>query len=261
MRYVRLFSIYFQDAFEQRARSLVWFLISLFGPLLMVLFWRGANYTHQQFSFSTISTYYFLLIIASAFLMSHPEEQVAEEDIHQGSLVSYLLKPFSYLLTNFMSELPWRVIQGFFGVIVVILCYILFRNVISIHASLPVIGMSICTAVLGYILGFLYKMTLGMLVFWLTEIDGILQMSDMILFTFAGYIAPLFLFPTMLDRIATFLPFSYILYFPVITFQGRVDGIYFLQIVATQLVWIVFFFTTYKILWERGLKKFTAVGQ
>lgn len=261
MRYGKIFLIYFQDAFEQRARSFVWFLISLFGPLIMVLFWKGASYQQAYYSFSDISTYYFLFIIASAFLMSHPEEWIAEDHIHNGNLAGFLLRPFPYFLSNFLSEFPWRAIQGLFGVIVVVLCYTFFTNTISIPFSLQTISMGICVATLGYILGFVYKITLALLAFWFTEIGGILHMSDILIFTFAGYIAPLFLFPDLLGRIAVILPFSYILYFPVITFQGKVSGQEFIKIIVTQLVWIFVFSCIYKLLWNKGLKKFTAVGQ
>lgn len=261
MRYLKLFSIYFQDAFAQRARSLVWFLISLIGPIIMIIFWRGASYQHTSWSFSTISTYYFLLIIASAFLMTHPEEWIAEEHIKGGNLAQFLLRPFSYFFSNFMSELPWRIIQGLFGLIVVVICYYLFGKLINISFSFQNLIISIIISILGYLLGFVYKMNLALLAFWFTEISGILQVSDILIFTFGGYIAPIFLFPDTLAHIATILPFSYIIYFPVVAFQGKVDVLNFFRIVGIQVAWITLFSVSYKILWRKGLKKFTATGQ
>lgn len=83
-KYFKIFSLHWQDAFQSRSRSVVWFLLSLAGPLILLLFWRGAfqnTKTIGGWNFSSFVTYYFLLIIAGALLVSHIEEGVALDDI------------------------------------------------------------------------------------------------------------------------------------------------------------------------------------
>jgi len=120
MRYVRMLLIHFEDALAERSRSFVWFLIALINPLMLLLFWRGAILekpdAYGQWNIPSIMSYYLLLIIAGAFLQVHIDEKIAYSDIQQGQLANYLTRPFSYLLWNFFIELPYRVIQGSFGV-------------------------------------------------------------------------------------------------------------------------------------------------
>jgi len=73
MRYVKLFLLGFQDMLSDRSRLLVWFLIGVISPLILLTFWRGtkgvAGWTPNE-----ISSYYFLVIVAGALLISHHEE-------------------------------------------------------------------------------------------------------------------------------------------------------------------------------------------
>jgi len=134
MRYLRIFSIYFQDAFVQKSRSFVWFLLSLTGPFMFLLFWTGAKVTKNAgFNLSAISSYYFLLTIASSLLMAHIENEVGIIDIHEGGLVNYLLKPFSYFWLKFFLEIPWRILQSIMGGIVFLLLILFFISVKTIH--------------------------------------------------------------------------------------------------------------------------------
>src|SRR5689334_7180600 len=105
MRYFRIFLLHFQQAFALRSRSLVWFGISLFNPVTFLIFWTGA-YNEKSTLFagwnlSYVSTYYFLLVIASSLLIVHIEEDISYWDIQQGGLSRYLLKPFSYVKSKF----------------------------------------------------------------------------------------------------------------------------------------------------------------
>src|SRR5579872_2902526 len=153
MKYLKIFLLYFQNVGEQRARCFVWFLLSLFGPLVLILFWRGAKFTNG-ITFSEITTYYLFFIIAGALLMSHIEDDVARLDIQEGGLVSFILKPFSYYWTRLFSEIPWRIFQGFFGIITLILCLVLFHIHLSITHSLLFILLGIISSFFAYILSY-----------------------------------------------------------------------------------------------------------
>src|SRR6478735_11104293 len=120
MRFFRIFLLYFQTVLEYRGRSFVSFLIAFLIPGTMILFWNGATQSKgSHIQFSTIASYYLLLIPIGVALTSHVEEDIAREDIQEGSLVKYLTKPFSYYWIKFYQEIPFRIIQGFFGVIAV----------------------------------------------------------------------------------------------------------------------------------------------
>lgn len=259
MRYAKILFLNFQQVFEERTRSFIWFLLSLYGPLLMILFWRGAN---TVISFSAISSYYFLLVIGGSLLMSHSEENIALIDIQEGRLGNYILKPFKYFFAKWMEEIPYRLLQSSFGVVTLIL----FLFVLHIHISSFVSGVFniVITFLLiigGIVLAQIYKTCLGFIAFWMTDAYGVFQISEMLIFVFAGYIVPLFLFPHTIEFIAYILPFSYMIYFPVAAFTGLFTLGQLVLILLGQLFWIGCFSLLYTFMWKKGLKMFTGVGQ
>lgn len=260
MRYAKILFLYFQEGIEQRARNFVYFLLSLFGPLVLILFWRGAH-TSGNWNFSAITTYYLFFIIAGALLMAHIEDDVARIDIQEGSLVSYILKPFSYYWTKFFAELPWRVFQGFFGLITLFICIIFFKVHISIATSMFFIIATILSSFLAYILSFSFKMCLGLIALWTTDISGMYQFFDMLAFIFAGYIVPIYLFPHNLQVISYILPFAYMIYFPIAVLQGQLSTQQVLLFLGIQFGWVIIFYAIYTYLWKKGLHQFTGVGQ
>jgi ABC-2 type transport system permease protein len=265
MRHLRIFLLYFQHIFEYRSRSFVWFLKSTIGPLLILTFWigalKGSNTIPSQWSFSTLTSYYFLLIIATALLTAHIEEVVAKEDIQEGRLVKYILKPFSYFWANFFIETPYRVLQGTMAIIAASFLVYLFKVNFAFTTDPEVLLLGIIISILAYFLSFVFKMIVGLLGFWLIDIHGFNQLVDVILLVFAGYILPLSLLPKPFEILSYFLPFSYMIYFPIIAFQGKLKLIELLEIISAQILWLLVFYLLYRFLWSRGLKKFTAVGQ
>jgi ABC-2 type transport system permease protein len=113
----------------------------------------------------------------------------------------------------------------------------------------------------AYLLSFTMKMILGSIAFWVIDIRGVFQVFDMITWIFAGYVVPLNIFPQPLQQIAYALPFSYIIYFPITAFQGKLNSLQLVGIIAMQLIWIALLFGLYQFMWRKGVRKFTGVGQ
>lgn len=265
MRYVKIFSLHFQDVFNNRGRSFVWFLVSLLNPLFFLIFWNGViqerGVIQKTWTMNAMTSYYLLLTIASSFLIVHIEEDVAWRDIKEGILAKYLVRPFSYLLIKFMEEMPWRIIQGFFGVVVFLL-FTIFLNVSLplVHDPLGIM-FSILITILAFVISFLFKMSLGLTAFWTTDFWGTLSLEEIGMLIIGGIAMPLTLYPTLLQHIARILPLAYIVYFPVVAIEGILSLSELEGVVFVQLVWIVLLYWIYRFLWDRGIKKFTAIGQ
>ena len=156
MKYARIFFFHLQDAIEERSRMIVWFLISLINPMVYLLFWRGAYLNLEEstvgWQFSSFASYYFLLVIASSFLLVHIEEYIAYFDIERGYLANQLLKPVSYFWYHFFHELPYRVVQGSFGLLVFLLFYFGYPGLIQLSPSIEIFFLSIILVIGGYVL-------------------------------------------------------------------------------------------------------------
>jgi ABC-2 type transport system permease protein len=96
--------------------------------------------------------------------------------------------------------------------------------------------------------------------FWTTQSKNFYSLVYGVGQFLSGFIAPLALFPGVFQSIADLLPFRSALGLPIEILMGRLT---FDQITAgliITLVWTVAMFVLYRVLWQRGLKRYEAVG-
>lgn len=265
MRYIRILLLHFEHVFEQRLRSFVWFVVTFVNPLVLILFWQGALKGGKEivpgWSINTIVSYYFLAAIIAAFLVSHIEEDISESDIRKGELVRYLVKPFPYYWIKLFEETPYRILQGAYGIITLVIFYFCFGRFISLSSDPITIFLAIIIAVLAAFISNTFKQTIGLLAFWITDIYGLYEVLEVIHIVFAGVVMPLALLPPFIRVIANILPFAYIIYYPIVAFIGQLSHIELLRVIVVQSLWLGLMVIIYQRVWTAGIKKFTAIGQ
>lgn len=262
MRFVRIFFLSFQNVYQYRSQIFIWFLISLLHPLVYLLFWSGSvplegRGAGEQ---AMISAYYLLLIVAGGLLFVHVETD-AYEDIQRGQLSLYLLKPFSYLKFKWVDELPWRLIQGAFGAVSLLVIFVFNRDVLAFSPGFERFGISVLSVVLGYTSMFLFKMIILLTALWVTDIGGVQQFVEMILIVFSGIIMPIDLFPEGLAQYVVLTPFPYMIYYPIQSFLTGTHTRELVRIIGIQMFWVFFLYGVYRIVWHFGNRRFSAVGQ
>lgn len=265
MRFIRILLIHLQRVLAQRMRSFVWFMMTVINPVILILFWHGAL-QHTGGSLGSwkeadFTTYYLVLMLASNILVVHIEEHISFYDIRLGYLSGQLVRPFSYYWLMFFEEMPYRIIQGSFGVIAAVILVVFFNNVSFFKPSLttiPLVGLIIIGALA---VSFTFKMIVGLLSFWIVQIDGIMDMEFILSLIYGGYIIPLSLLPHSFQVLIGFTPFPWITYYPALALTGKLTTHEMIVVIGQQLVWITGLSIIYKIAWSRGVKKFTAVGQ
>lgn len=264
MAIINIALLHFQQVFHHRLRSFVWFLIPLLNNLILILFWRGAlshTAAGTGWTMPAITAYYFLLTIAGSLLSSHIEEDVALYDIQYGELTKYLTRPFPYYWIKFIEEIPYRILQGFYGVILVILFTFFFGTVVRLSSD-PVIVLScLIMCVLAFFLSFTLKMNLGMSAFWFKDSRGFFELITIVMIVFSGGIIPIHFLPTSLKTLSYALPFAYTAYFPIMAIQGQYSYLEVVRLIGMQALWLAVLVLFNRFLWREGIKQFTAFGQ
>lgn len=263
MRYVRIFLLNFQSLLAHRSRSLIYVFTYVFNSLLFLAFVRGVfinNNSLGGWTLSTVTSYYFLLILAPALLMTHPEIPILRDDIEKGELAGRLLKPFSYYWQRFYTEFPYRIFQGLLATAIYFGLSIVFGNFLHLDLSLMEIGLIVTILVLAYMISFTFKMIIAIVALWTTDVRGLHELTEVIILIFAGFIVPVNLLPSLLEKVAYILPFSYMIYFPVIAIQGKLSTPSILSVIGTQIIWLVVLIIVFRYQWKRGLMRFTDLG-
>ena len=105
-----------------------------------------------------------------------------------------------------------------------------------------------------------YEIRQGTLAFRLEQSGSLFEVWLGLFGVFSGYLIPLELFPRWLEQGARFLPFRYMLAFPVEMVIGLTPRGVALGELAIQWLFVVLLATAARLAWRAGLRRFAAYG-
>ncbi len=259
LKHVGVFHLACIDMFTDRGRGMVYFGLSFVNALVYFQIWKSAGV--KMIGGIDLQSYYFLLMAIGSFVFVHVETPIAYLDIAEGNLSSLLTKPYSYGLYRLFSELPWRLFQGMVGALLIIFLELVFHVSIHVVTGWIEILIMILSILFGFFIMYLYKTILGLAAFWMTEILGLTQTSDVVLLLLGGYVIPIVAFPSWAQTIAWMTPFPYVAYVPVLLAGGSVTITQSFQYLFGQICWIGILSVVVYFVWNAGVKLYVGMGE
>ncbi len=188
-------------------------------------------------------------------------EYEINEDIKNGGLSKYVIRPIGYLPYRMSCFLGQKIGVLFGGLSLMALG--LAGVGLYFHAS-PVtfsgILLFLPTLFGALVLNFLVFFCVGMWAFWLSEIGFLFEAVRIIIVVLSGGIFPLEIFGDGICRFLNYLPFAYAVGFPVDVLLGTISGAAIIRGLLSQLIWIGILLIVSTFLWKIGSKKFLAAG-
>jgi ABC-2 type transport system permease protein len=116
------------------------------------------------------------------------------------------------------------------------------------------------SVLLAAALQFLISYSVAMLAFWMLEISTVVFIIYSFEYFLSGRMFPLGMMPAPIQNVLRLLPFPYELYFPISIFMGQVSGAALWEGLLIQSSWVLIIAFGANTLWQRGLKRYQAVG-
>jgi hypothetical protein len=197
MAIINIALLHFQQVFHHRLRSFVWFLIPLLNQPYLILFWRGALSTPRPPPMDHACGHRLLFSVDDCrFAPVFPHRRgcgALRYPVRRAYQIPH--PPLPYYWIKFIEEIPYRILQGFYGVILVILFTLFFGTVVRLSGD-PVIVLScLIMCVLAFFLSFTLKMNLGMSAFWFKDSRGFFELITIVMIVFSGGIIPIHFLP------------------------------------------------------------------
>lgn len=238
-------------------------LFSLFHLAFVFILW-GAAFSGQTtiggFDLAQTITYFVSLLVLQFFISAFSEDYQISEEIRNGLINQFLLKPVNYFAYRFTIFIAARLVSGLLALVPLALALPLIQDQLALPDELWRIALGIPAAFMSAFIQFTIAYCFGLLTFWFLEIQSFVILSMAVETVLGGQMFPLDLMPEWFFRLSQFLPYYYQMYFPAAIFTGRIDLAQALEGFAIQAFWMVALFGIARLLWSRGLRRHTAVG-
>jgi len=239
-------------------------LFSLFHLTAVFVLWTAAFQGRETVGGHTLDqtlTYFVALLVLQFFISAFNEDYQISEDIRNGLINQFLLKPISYYGYRLSIFAAARLVSG--ALVLVPLAVAL--PFIGSHLTLPGdwdwrLALGLPAMLLSALIQFGIAYCFGLLTFWFLEIQGFAILSMAVEAVLGGQMFPLDLLPAGVLRVAEWLPFYYQMYFPAAIFTGRIGFDTAVSGLGIELCWVLVLLAVNRALWTRGLRRHTAVG-
>jgi ABC-2 type transport system permease protein len=260
--YQRMWQVNWAEQWQYRANLLMYLLYWLVSPIVYLAVWTTVAQSQGAVKGLTPNdfvTYYLTLLIVDN-LTSQITIYILAYKIQDGTLSGELLKPVHPILTNtLVNNLAFKSLN-FMALVPIwaVLC-LLFRPDFS-AVTLQSLLLAIPAIILGFAVNFLFGAIITCMAFWTTRVYALNEFYNALLVLFSGLFVPLDLLPTLVQRIALFLPFQLRIYFPIQLILGRLSPDEIARNFALDLVWFLVALVLFQLVWRAGVKRFSAVG-
>ena len=263
-KYRQAFLVGLQSNLVYRWNFAVRGFFSLFHLSAVFILWTAAFSGKSElggFSLNQTITYFVTLLALQFFISAFNEDYQISEEIRNGLINQFLLKPINYFLYRFSIFVAARLVSGGLVILPLLVAMPVLIDYLTFPASPWVIPAGLAAMALSALIQFSIAYCFGLLTFWFLEIQGFVILSMAIETVLGGQMFPLDLLPGWAYAVAKFLPFYYQMYFPAAIFTGRIaEPAAIAQGFAIQVFWVLALLAINQLLWTRGLRRHTAVG-
>ncbi len=258
-KYMALLRRHITSILEYRASVMIWMLTSV-TPLAMLAVWSSmaeegpiAGYSQADFA-----SYFLLLAVARQMTNAWIAWEL-DGDIRSGGLAVRLLHPLDPMHDYIAENLADKVVRLILLTPLVILAFLVFP-VVRYDLN-PLTGaMFIAALLVAWWIQFVAQYIFGLLSFWVSSSQTLHEIWFAFAMFLGGMLAPLDLFPPTIGVIARYLPFRYMLSFPVEILVGKSSLSEVLYGFGVGVFWLITLVALGRFLWQRGLRQFGAFG-
>jgi ABC-2 type transport system permease protein len=236
-------AVYYASMAEYRAELLLWALSNSLSFILM-----GAWYQ---------ATYFLAVFVIRQLTVVWVIWEV-EQDMQKGRFAHFLLAPLDPVWRYIALHVAERIARLPFSVGLVVLFFLLYRDAVFVPDPIGLVE-GLAFALVAFALRFLIQYTFALLSFWTERASSVESLVFIVYMFLSGAVAPLDFFPPAIKDAVMLTPFPYLIWVParLIVGGGHID------VARAALVcgaWTLGLLVLNRVVWARGLKRFSAQG-
>lgn len=261
-KYWTVFKTSWQEILTYRFNFLMGRLRSIIFLLLLYYVWLGLAAKSGNFAGYTsieLATYVFGASILKSSILGRHIDRTAQE-INSGMFSKYLCMPINFPAFVFSRELAERAVYFLSSIFEVTIFALILKADLLFQSAPKTLLFFVIAIILADMLYFILSFLVNLMAFWSREAGGPLFLFQWILEFTSGEFYPLDIVSPGLFSFFVFLPFVYIIFYPMMIYLGKLSEPQIFKIFALQIFWIIVLAILAKTMWQKGLRKYSGEG-
>lgn len=221
---------------------------------------QGKEPSIAGYGYGDTVAYYLLVYVARGFSSMPGMSRDICNDIRDGALNRYLVRPVSYFGYQLAYYLAHKLVFWAVALVAFPPVFWLLRDHFSGVPDAAGWAAFLYSLLLAFAIGILFSFLVGLLAFWFLEISTFLYVILTVEYFLSGHLIPLTFLPEALQGWILYLPFAYEVYWPVALFLSRVPEGEAGFMLAVGTAWVAVLFAACRWVWARGIRRYGAVG-
>jgi ABC-2 type transport system permease protein len=254
-----LLRVGFADALAYRAELVVWLLSTNMALVMMALLTAVAREAPVgRFGQRDFVAYYLATLVVRLVTGAWVVWE-ANMEIRQGTLAFRLLRPIHPLVHYAAENIAAVPLRAAIALPIALLLLVAVGGDRVTHD--PLLWAVFTVSLLGaWLITFLAMSVIAALAFWVDSATSVAQVWFGLFTLLSGYVMPLEIFPPWLAETARWLPFRYMMAFPVETVIGMTPRREALLQLGVQWLFVAALALAARGAWRAGLRRYSAFG-
>lgn len=239
--------------------------ISLFKSFISYYLWMAVYGSSDKAVLGGLSkgemiVYVFMVYVTSAVMV--PISDWISDDVIKGTVAMNLIKPIDYRL-SLISRAVGSMIYYFLAPSVFIWIGVEIYKVTVLGLAPVTVGriiLYLTSCMMSFLIYVLFDFCFGMVAFFTTYILGLMMVQEALLSFLTGQLIPISFFPAAVQNIFEFLPFSSMIYTPVMIYLGKYSGRMLGFVLLRQAAWVVILYVLGSLIWKRVTRRLVVLG-
>jgi ABC-2 type transport system permease protein len=250
--------------YSYRLSIFAWFLVDFFYLIMMIFLWQSIYAGETIINGYTINDMmiYFLLVGIIGIFANTEAMWTISEELRQGQISMYLIKPINYKIRIFFGELGNKIGITLIMLPTSIIVLIVATFIWNLNFNFTALDLLLFVGFMPLIFIFIYEFNylFGLISIYTTNAFGLAILMNVIISIGSGSMIPLNFYPQALKPILRVLPFQYVYNFPVNLLLGYISPKNGLIGMAFLILWIAFFKAVNHYLFKLNEKKIVIFG-
>ena len=249
-----------------RGAFYLWAFISLFSSFISYFLWMAIYGSSESGVIGGLTqdemiVYIFMVYVTSAMVSISVSTWVGY-DVVEGRVATNLIKPIDYrasLIARAFGNMIYKLLVP--GVFIWMGLEIYKVFVLGMPmVSLSTLALYLCSVFMSFLIYVLFDFCFGMIAFFTTYIFGLRMAKNALLSFLTGQLIPISLFPLAVQKVFDFLPFSSMVYTPVMVYLGKYQEADLAWALGRQAIWVVLLYLLGSIIWKKVTKRLVVLG-